>query len=83
MPRDKSRAALLAEFTDKVNQFGPESSEVREFRLKHESDGELAKLFRTVVKVQSQFRQGQLPTRENEAEVRKPSAIGRAVVAKH
>lgn len=59
MASDRQRAALLAEFTDKLNHFSPESKEVREFCAQHESDAELVKLFRTAAKVQSQLRKGQ------------------------
>lgn len=80
---ENRRAAILAEFTDKLNEFGPDSREIREFRALHESDKELAKLFQTAVRVQSQFRQGQLSTEQDNAGARKSGSVGARVAAKH
>jgi len=54
----QKKAALLAEFTDQLNQYGPESPIVKEYCQRFQ-DVELQQLFRMTVRLQSQLRQGE------------------------
>ena len=71
---DKNTAKILAEFTDKLNQYGAESKELAAFRAKYEGDKELAKLFATTVRVQAQLKAGQLAALPDDSKTLNPKA---------
>ncbi len=55
---EQEKAAVLAEFTDQLNQHGAESPLVKGYCQRY-ADPELQQLFKITVRLQSQLRQGE------------------------
>jgi hypothetical protein len=75
----ESRAALLAQFTDLLNEHGPDSVELREFVSRHQANKGLLKLFETAITLQAQLRDGTLTTRPGDLAAAKSAASKESV----